>query len=307
MGQPPKTWIVPLAGLALASACSDSTTPLDPGQACDAVATAMCDKLNQCAPTELLTLYGDHATCLARIKVVCLPMMSAPGSKTTPESAQQCADGIRTGTCDIYFAHGLPATCLGSPGTLADGAACAVGAQCESTYCQVAHGSSCGVCARRASAAGACTEEAGCASGLTCAGGSCVAFGGIGSACGAKQPCRRDLICRNATCGKPLEAGQPCDPLRQECNMVAGLYCGKSKLCGQASTAKAGEACGLFASNGVAVCTGGATCTNMLASGLCQAPAPDGAACDAQKGPACMAPADCVGGVCKIADPALCK
>jgi hypothetical protein len=297
---------IALGALVLASACSDTEAPADPGKACDEVASAMCDRLDQCSPPQLLALYGDRTTCLARMKLVCLPLLSAPGSKTTPATALQCASDIRAGSCDLYFTHSVPTSCLGVPGTLADGAACAAGPQCESTYCQLASGSSCGTCARRSAAAGPCSEESGCAPGLACAGGSCVAFGGVGSACGPKQPCRRDLLCRAGICGKPLEAAQPCDPLRQECNMVSGLYCGKSKLCSQASTAKAGEPCGLLDGGGVAICTGGATCTS-LSGGLCQAAALDGAACDDQKGPHCLAPADCVGGICRIADPTACK
>lgn len=142
--------------------------------------------------------------------------------------------------------------------------------------------------------------------GLTCASGVCVPFATVGSPCNQEHPCQRDLICRNGSCAKPLEAAQPCDPLKQECNLASGLYCGKSKVCGQAKTAKAGEPCGLLTGGEVAACSGGATCTGVV-NALCQAVAADGGACDAIKGPHCMNPATCVGGVCTIASAAACK
>jgi hypothetical protein len=290
---------------ALAGACSDSATS-NPEKACDEVAAATCDKLSECAPAELLALYGDLAGCAVRVRLRCQPMLDAAGSRTLPATAEECAVKLRAAGCDVFSAHNLPAACYGAPGSLADGASCAVGAQCESSYCKVPSNAACGVCTRRATSGGACSEEDGCAPTLACAKSVCVPFGGVSSPCNQDHPCQRDLICRGGSCARPLEAGQPCDVLTQECNLQQGLYCGKSKLCGQASTAKAGEPCGVLPGGEVAICSGGARCSTNV-NGLCQAPAPDGGACDPAKGPYCVHPATCVGGVCVLPDGAGCK
>jgi len=307
---PVESWALRVPALALcflAGTCSASTGPItDPGEACAAVASAVCEKLNQCAVVELITLYGDLPTCEARLRLVCQPVLSTSDSRTTAANLGECAAKVRAGTCDIFFAHNLPPICNGVAGNLPEGAPCAVGAQCVSTYCKLAEGSACGTCARRASSGGACADETGCENMLACASQVCVPFGGVSSPCNPEHPCRRDLICRGGACAKPLEAGQPCEVLTQECDLPSGLYCPKSRICTQALGAKAGEACGLLASGDYAICTGGASCSDGPTP-LCRAFAPDGAACDLKQGPFCMRPAICSGGLCKIADPGACK
>ena len=60
---------------------------------------------------------------------------------------------------------------------------------------------------------------------------------------------------------------------------------------------------------GFAVCSGAGHCRVPTGtfSGMCIAPAADGAACDAANGPGCTSPATCTNGSCKLPDPANCK
>jgi hypothetical protein len=73
-------------------------------------------------------------------------------------------------------------------------------------------------------------------------------------------------------------------------------------VCTPVVYAKVGEACGITGMM-YAVCTASADCKMQK----CVAPATDGAPCDATNGPGCLAPAKCVGGLCKLEDPAACK
>jgi hypothetical protein len=92
-----------------------------------------------------------------------------------------------------------------------------------------------------------------------------------------------------------------------ECDLGKGQYCDfLTKKCVKLGTATAGQTCGVVGL-GYVLCVAGSTCSAMGAmSGTCIAPLADGAACDVAN-PKCTTPAQCIGGVCAIEDPATCK
>lgn len=284
--------------------CSDDAET-DPDAACQKMAAASCGKSNSCAPTYVQLLYGDVATCTTRIKSACLTAMQAPGTSVTPAVASSCADAYSSRACDALLDPAPPQACRPSPGTLADGTACATDNQCQGAYCKM--NGKCGVCSKRAAAGSACESSSDCDFDLTCVNKACVTYvSTAGGACDQTKPCRPPLTCRSGACAKLLGAGAACDPMQISCDAVAGLFCNPtSKVCESVKLAKAGEPCGLIG-GGYTLCSASGSCKGALTGGTCLATAADGQACDSA-GPKCMPPASCIDKVCKLEDPAACK
>jgi hypothetical protein len=99
-----------------------------------------------------------------------------------------------------------------------------------------------------------------------------------------------------------------CDPVVKDCDAAKGLYCDPTtRVCALATFAAAGAPCGYV--NGAFVgCAAAGHCKLATASlmGTCLAAAADGAACDITNGPECTSPAQCIGSVCKLPNPAAC-
>ncbi len=307
----------PLASLGAALsisvlACSSSSggSPVSDDQASVDVSKAFCQKYSSCAAALVQSQYGDEASCEARFKLSILPSLAATGTGATAAQYESCAGDLASATCEDILDRNLPKTCQTVAGTLADGSACGVDAQCKNKLCRIPDGQTCGVCSSVAAAGGACTADGQCDVGLKCSGGSCVAFGAAGASCDGTHPCKVTLYCNDSgTCATPGKAGATCTKVGVVgCDLLAGLWCSTSKVCTQLDSAAAGKQCGLIDSN-FAFCTGGSTCRTATGqpSGTCEAPAADGATCDAINGPSCLAPATCANGLCKIDDPAACK
>lgn len=302
-----------LVGIALV-ACSgdDASASISAEAACDDAAKAYCAKVDECAPFFVKLAWGDVATCVGRVKINCVPGFSANGTSATPSRLSQCATDVKSLSCEDTLGRNLPVSCHTDPGTLADGAPCGVDAQCKGRLCRQAGGNACGACSTIGSAGAACERDEDCDSGLGCADKKCVTFAKAGATCGATQPCLRSLACNKGTCAAPLAAGAACEPNTDQsqnpCDGAKGFFCHfQTKVCTSITAAAAGGACGLV-DNTIAICTAGGDCkvTTGL-TGTCQAAAADGATCDDAKGPKCVAPAKCIGGVCKITDPSTCK
>jgi hypothetical protein len=242
-----------------------------------------------------------------RAKINCVPGLMAPSSSASPDKLESCANAVTGASCDTLYTHDTPSACKSDPGKLMNGAACGDDAQCTSTYCKKASGQVCGVCGMRASAGGACSVEADCDYKLTCANMLCVAFGAAGATCDSGHPCAPPNVCRAGTCATGATAGQACDPAGKECDPTQPLYCpATSRVCTTVTFVGGGQACGLV-NGGYVGCSGGARCKLGAGfMGTCLAPAADGAACDTTNGPDCLAPAQCVGSVCKLPNPASC-
>lgn len=305
-----------LAVSAVIVACSsddDDAASVSPEEACDSAATALCDKIKECAPFLSTIGFSDPAQCVAQFKQKCASGFTAPGTSATPAKLATCAADARAATCEAILGRELPESCRTVPGALADGAVCGHDAQCKGKLCRPSNaGNNCGVCSALAAAGGACERDEDCDHALKCETNTkrCVAFGKAGNACGANQPCLPNLGCNNGVCAAPLAAGAPCVPKAGEnpCDQAKGEWCHATrKVCSPVLTAGPGGACGI--SEDLTACTGGGHCRTEPGkfTGACVAPAADGATCDDTSGPKCLVPARCSGGVCTIFDPATCK
>jgi hypothetical protein len=307
------TLVVSLVSAPLVVACGeDEAVPaVSPEVACDEAASALCDKFQECAPFLTSSLFVDSASCAARFKINCASSFSATGTSATPERTQQCARDARAATCEDLLGRNSPESCRTVAGTLEDGAVCGHDAQCKNKLCRVAKDSTCGACSSLGAAGAACERAEDCDNGLTCVDSKCIAYGKTGHACSATQPCLPTLACNNGVCAAPLAAGGACTFKLGEnpCDAAKGLYCHpKSNVCAAIETAAAGGTCELSLEK-ITACTAGSQCKIAKGSttGPCVAPAADGASCNDENGPKCIAPARCTGGVCTIADPAKCK
>ena len=291
--------------LCLLTGCGSSVTP---DKACTDAAAQLCTQLQNCAAPLVTTQYGDVATCQARAKLTCLPALMAPMTSANPDKLDQCATATSMLTCNQLFTRDTPEICKPLPGKLADGSACGDDGQCTSTYCKKPANEVCGVCGARAAAGGACALDADCDYKLTCAMSVCVAPGAVGASCDGGHPCAPPNVCKAALCTAPVGAGMACDPVVKDCDATKGLYCDPTtRVCALATFAAAGAPCGYV--NGAFVgCAAAGHCKLATASlmGTCLAAAADGAACDITNGPECTAPAQCIGSVCKLPNPAAC-
>jgi hypothetical protein len=273
-------------------------------QACADYAKASCTQANTCAPFSLTVSFGDEATCEQRQALGCTPLLGIHGSSLTPAALDACAQAIMGETCLQYLDNHQPAAC-NFQGTLAAGAACGAGSQCESGYCKLASGSSCGTCATQTSK---CTVDGDCASDTFCYEGPCVTPASPPTMCNNNAPniCVRTLVCLGeqeadsglGACGMPGMVGAACQD-DGDCAGGIGIVCDiAQQMCVAAQKATAGQSCGVV--NGALVyCTGGAACANLMkvndagvpVEGTCHPSAADGAPCGT--GVNCTLPATC--------------
>ncbi|WP_394832878.1 hypothetical protein LVJ94_40890 [Pendulispora rubella] len=303
------TLVLPLFAVAACSSSSDSNDGVSADQAATDAASAICDALQKCSPVVIQVAYGDVATCKTRQKLGVLPALSANGTSLTPSGLAACARDLQGASCDQVTSRNIPESCRTKPGKLADGAACGSDQQCQNRLCRKEVSSSCGVCSKLGAAGDTCRINEDCDFGLGCNNGKCRAFQATSQTCNADQRCNPTTACKSGTCGTPAEAGQDCTAvgLESECYAAKGLACGLSNKCIQVQFVAPGQACGVVGGNFVS-CAGGGRCTAPTSQGTCAAPAADGSPCeDDVDGPGCVAPARCIGKVCKLDDPAACK
>lgn len=293
-------------------ACSSSSSggvgASTPDGACDQYVSSLCNKLAECFPAFIKISYKDANDCVARQKSTCMKALSAPSTGATPELLSGCASSYSARSCnDIFKQPDASDACKTPAGSLADGAPCGDDAQCSGRACNITGDSSCGACAARIAAGGDCTKGK-CDDGLTCArNGKCVAPAAAGSPCSDSQPCSTPLVCSAGTCAEGGAAGANCGE-DAPCNALKALFCDPtSNQCKELKIANAGEACGLVSGSFVTCSAGGNCKQGAGGSGTCQAAAADGAACNAENGPGCQEPAECINGVCTVTDPGACK
>jgi hypothetical protein len=297
--------------------------------ACADSAIARCAQNDKCTNNVSdKNKYGDETTCVSRLTAQCVKNLGAPGTGATPATVESCAQAIPMEMCSAYLGNDPDDSCLPPMGTVANGSACGLSAQCASTYCQIpAHGS-CGVCANVPMAGDACgpTGECGGRGGLVCQNDVCVAQGALNAACDKDNPCGPDLSCVGAkagtkgACTAPVAmVGATCDPNKLTgpgCDNTLGLYCSPAtKQCVAVTFATDGQPCGEV-SGGLVICQAG-TCiipaasddggldaslddggaeggTTATKQGTCKAFAMENQACDTSGGPFCMGPAKCI-------------
>jgi hypothetical protein len=288
-------------------------------QACSEFAQAFCDVYQKCLPLFVTAGFGDSATCVSRTQKGCPAAFNAPSTSATPASVSACAGSVKNLSCEAIFAS-TPAACIPQPGGLADGASCSDDAQCKSTWCAKTDDTFCGKCTALSTAGGACitltkadgSTEKECSRGFSCTMDKCVVPVVSGGTCSDATSCSIGLTCFGGKCVLAGKIGAKCDPEGKTdptCDFLQGAVCNPAtKVCQEIAKATAGQPCGLVGGE-YKICTGAGKCvvpTGMM-QGTCLAPAIDGAACDATKGPDCLPPAKCITGVCKLPDPTLCK
>lgn len=315
-----------LAFLLVVPACSSTS----PTQACTDVATAVCNKVAQCASAVVTSIYGDPATCATRTESACNAALAVTNTGDSAGNVEDCAKAYATISCTDALDNNTPSQCVHKPGKLSNGAVCGTAGQCISGVCQF-DSSGCGKCIDPVATGGTCNATSDCKSGLVCAPttdttATCVAPVGSGATCSTKLPvvpCQAGLVCNSKTsqCEAPLAAGSACDPSIQPtlCDQANGYFCTPiGTRCQLAIAAQTGQACGYDIKTGnYSYCAGSGFCGNVdtqTGMGTCVAPAVDGGQCDLAKGPLCMPPAVCkltsgdggTVGTCTVNDPTQC-
>jgi len=308
-----------VAGCGSVAAQNDAGPGIDAGpptaeEACGQFASTLCSRLGGCAAYALQIFYGDNDTCVSRAKLGCMRDLEVPDSKQTTSDVAACARDANNSSCADLLANVFPASCQIKPGNRVNGEGCGSSWQCMSTHCEKP-GGDCGVCAPRAAAGSACTGDEACVQGLVCAAQKCVAPAAMGAACGAMAPCRANLYCSaiSNTCATPLALGASCGGDASGCDFRQGVACNTfaamaNQKCETIAAAKGGQACGLVNST-LTLCVANNTCQGislipLQTMGVCPSPAGDGMQCTDSVH--CLAPATCVGGLCRLPSTASC-
>lgn len=275
-------------------------------RACADVAAALCTKFESCNTGAMLSIvFDDLAHCVARMKLVCAVELVAPDVASTVAEVQACANAINATSCGDGFDPDSVAECRWV-GARANGGACGVNAQCTSGFCDKRPPSSeCGTCAALPQAGEACPAER-CAPGHKCvAPGKCMKLVAIGAACDASTPCASSGYCLGKKCVAPAHLGDKCDPLGRGgpgCSEM--ITCDtKTKICRPPTLANVGEPCGLVGTE-LRACTR-SWCEAHGEGGKCIARVAEGGTCTTSE--ACVVPATCVSGTCKMPNPAGCR
>jgi hypothetical protein len=302
-------------------ACSSSSTTssndggggsgLTAAQACADQAAAQCGKLKTCSATDLSIRYGDEATCTARVTQNCTNALSAPSNGNTPTHSEACAQAYSNWACADYLNDiNIPAACQQQTGHVAAGGGCAFPGQCQSGFCSIAPGSSCGTCATAPAIGSSCAQVTTCGPGVVCTGDTqtCVDYAMSGGPCGTGHPCGVGLSCIGATSdggtqgtcqANAVQTGAACDAslkMGPGCNRAQGLACNSmTKTCAAVTTATGGQPCG-DVNNQSTPCGTNGVCTGASGTspGTCTAAADDGAACDTANGPGCLLLSRCI-------------
>lgn len=316
-----------LAGTAaLLSACSSSSSP-SAEQACNDVAAARCQKMQECNPQGLVNTYGDLSTCESRQSATCVTNLAAPQTANSPAHTEACAQATPGQSCSDFALGNVPSACTPPAGPRAAGSACSVSAQCATAYCLISRTSACGVCAAQPVVGDSCANN-GCGPGLVCDNvtSRCAAPVIAGGACDDSSACAPGYTCignTETTTGSCVAlaavVGASCDVADggTRCDGRQGLYCNvpEGRICAKVATASTTLECGTV-DGGVIDCTNGAFCQKPTdsKSGICIAPAADGTACDTVNGPTCARPSRCVlgsegatTGTCQTTTPSACN
>jgi hypothetical protein len=318
--------VVAGAALSFSSACSSSSSP-SADQACADVATARCQKMQECNPQGLLNTYGDLSSCESRQSANCVMNLAAPQTANTPAHTESCAQATPSQSCSDFALGNVPSACTPPAGPRDAGSPCSVSAQCATAYCLISRTSACGVCAPQPRVGDSCANN-GCGPGLLCDSmtSQCVAPVGTGGSCTGSSVCAPGYTCigntdtTTGTCvALATTVGASCDVADggTRCDGRQGLYCNvpQGRVCAKVADATATLECGTV-DGGVIDCTAGAFCQKAAGSksGICIAPAVDGAACDRVNGPTCASPSRCVlsveggtTGTCQTTNPSACN
>jgi hypothetical protein len=228
---------------ALLHACGGSD-PVTLGDLAERELSAQCSALARCGAV------SSEASCKDLLRPALAANLSelsagvASGTVSYDgDKASQCLDWLLAQPCDqsVAAVRVVPASCGETiKGSLAEGAACAIPAQCASGSCRspVNCTDSCcpGACAAArptpAAVGESCTARP-CVTGTTCSGSThtCVALFAEGAACDYSDQCAYGTFCTGTsaqTCTKVPAEGAPCASGR--CG-ATGLVCDKTDHC----------------------------------------------------------------------------
>jgi hypothetical protein len=330
--------VVSLALSAVLVACSSSgngeSTPGDTGldvggdteidalaageQACLDGWAINCHQYAKCAPLAFQRLFASEAECAKGYAAGCKEnFFNDPNVSWTLERARACVTAVSTyygDTCQKWIRQfwgrtntsmkdAVPA--CWSPGTLAIGAPCTLGQDCQSEYCEVVAGKACGTCKARLATDATCNvaKYNQCVSNSTCVGAKCIAFGDVGASCTSSNGCYTDLACLSGKCAPRLAVGDACDPTLGSAECGVTQVCNTKTLrCEYWTLAKADQPCGRADSGSYALCERGLTCKvtdTFSGTGVCVAKVEIGEACTVD-GLECVWPATCANKVCTL-------
>jgi hypothetical protein len=278
-----------------------SCASVDPVRTCQGFADMLCTKLASCSASLVQSIYGELSICAARNAASCRASLQPTAGTAASAAIAGCTHALDTVRCDELLDHALPAACQLAPGPRAEGAPCNSAAQCASTRCTYSPGVACGVCAPLAALGGACAADSDCPSGAICGGGMCRVPGPTEAPCDSAQRCAYPGVCAAGRCVAAIGFGSPCSFTEDRCDRNAGLFCGVSGTCEAWLNSASGGACNQTAA-GWAACSGGSSCI----ANRCEGPLPDGSPCVPDQAPFCLAPAQCLGGVCALASAVSC-
>jgi hypothetical protein len=303
---------------------------------CATTGDAICDQLNQCAPSTLKAQYGDVATCKAAAEQACTATQIPSESGVNNPAACQAA---LVASCDSYFettAH-PPTACRQKAGRIAGGACgyseqCIAGEGCDfSLAAQLDPACMQGTCAALIRHGLSCQENTDCdaRTGDRCsptfsAGQpgdndetdicQAVTYGGLGADCatGSNKDCQVAFYCGpNNKCAALLGANATCDPAaNNHCDSRFGLACRQvpqatvgTYACSAPTLVPSGAQCGLV--NGTEQdCFGNLYCGNASAPSTCQPRVAQGLGCVSIP-PNCAAGLHCAGA--SEANPGTCQ
>lgn len=247
-------------------------------QACKALASAFCARVDTCAPIVSDALLGRADGCVAAMTDRCFRTMAIGGSSRGPAELVACGEAIATMDCDTFTVR-YPEPCAIPPGTLPDAAACAFDEQCASSFCARNADDACGTCARAPRISEPCVARR-CPTGLVCNGlGRCVRPHAVSEPCDQTQPCDRLGLCELGTCVPRRKLGERCGGFDQ-CDPFGATVCSQQSWCVATAVAKRGERCDRTA-NMLTVCEAPARCIDdRCTDGLSEgAPCNDVGAC----------------------------
>jgi hypothetical protein len=298
-------------------------------QACADWSYARCTRLQSCSPTAVAFRYGDVNACESLMKSGCLANLAAPSTGSTTAGLEACAQAVPNWDCgDYIFTQNPPPECQQTTGALAASATCAFPAQCQSGFCAIVPGASCGSCAATPQPGDSCAQLTTCGFGLACntVSSTCLAVAQPMAACAPAQSCASGNECIGAsystgtpgTCQTAVESlGASCSSSTHECDFYSGLTCNTQSLqCVAAQLVGAGQACNFVTSASQSIyCGSGGKCFSptTTSQGTCAVVSPVGGPCDLAAGPVCVSPVRCIvgpdggtGGTCQVADATVC-
>lgn len=299
---PPAPRYLALVALVFCACSSGSEPAQSPAplldEACADHARAFCDQIERCMPSLLGLSYGDHGACVTWRSDECV--FQHQTSSLTPASIQSCAQTMSSLDCPSFHGAFDRPMCTTPTGPLADGAGCVSGAECASGVCSRDSDESCGVCQAAPAPGESCMRSTDCPANHTCKAYRCVPANGPGQPCGPEQACSGLLMCRQNQCAPSASEDEACTA--SDCSNKLGLSCDpQSNTCKAIEAAAPGQPCGQIEGK-VVFCAAAGMCKGypQQAQGTCVEPVPEDRPCNVSSGPACIPPASCIDGWCRM-------